>query len=254
LTFPTGEGRFLFKAFLHSDGTHLVQLNGVSIAEKPSAAFIPPHKPQTTNISVSNTDGTLVLSNLPNTITQIAVSTNKDFNNASWEDISKKEELLKQYSNQKEIYIKFRTNDGAVSDIITYNPQVDNSQNNNTNPGNTNTITINDGDIVKTAGNPDIYVIKEVNNKKYKRLILSPNVFNSYHHLKWDNVKTVTEEQLNQYQTSILVKEITDNIIYTLTDNGDQGKKKPFDITQTYDIDSIYTINKTDRDSYEWEE
>lgn len=34
-TFPTGDGNFLFKAFLHSDGTQLVQLDSVAVAGVP---------------------------------------------------------------------------------------------------------------------------------------------------------------------------------------------------------------------------
>jgi len=221
-----------------------------------STGFISLSKPSTSGINVISDDtGSITLANLPDTITQIAVSTSPDFTNASWEDITKKEELLNQYANEKEIYIKFRTNEGAVSDIITYNPQAaNNAQDSNTTADTINTIPINDGDILKTPNSPDIYVIKTANNKKYKRLILSPAVFNSYHHLKWESVKTISEEELNQYTTSNLVREALDNIIYAFTAQGDQGQRKPFDVTQTHDPDSIYTINKVERDSYEWEE
>ena len=34
----------------------------------------------------------------------------------------------------------------------------------------------------------DIYIVKLVGEKKFKRLILSPHVFDSYGHLNWDNV------------------------------------------------------------------
>jgi hypothetical protein len=208
----------------------------------PGSTAIFPPKPQTSNITVNN--NTLSLHNLPQNIKQIAVSLTNNFLHASFQSIDTIKDILQNYTATDTIYLKLRTDQGAVYDSITYNPQTNN------NPDN----TLHDGDIVKTPTSPDIYVLKTVNNKKYKRLILSPQVFNSYHHLKWDNIKTIPEEELNQYQTSTLVKELTDTIIYTLSPQGDTGQRKPWDLTQTYDPDSIYTINKVDRDSYEWEE
>jgi hypothetical protein len=41
-----------------------------------------------------------------------------------------------------------------------------------------------DGAIVKTANNPDVYIVKYINGKQYKRLVLNPLVFTSYGHLK----------------------------------------------------------------------
>ncbi|MFA6897749.1 MAG: hypothetical protein WCQ96_05740, partial [Patescibacteria group bacterium] len=52
-----------------------------------------------------------------------------------------------------------------------------------------------DGDIVKSNatnsdGTPaisslDVYIVKTVGTKKFKRLVLNPNIFASYSHLKW---------------------------------------------------------------------
>ncbi|MDD3024610.1 MAG: hypothetical protein PHE26_12000 [Syntrophomonadaceae bacterium] len=243
-TFPIGGGKFLWRAFLHSNGVQQVKLSRVEVNSSEGSSFIPPTKPSTSTIDITTSNNTLSLTNLPTTITQIAISTSPDFPNSSWEDISQKDTLLNQYPNNT-LYIKFRTQEGGVSDTITYTKD---STQTNTN------ITLQDGDLVKTPTNPDIYVIKYKNNKQYKRLLLSPTIFNSYLHLKWNNIKTISQQQLDQYQTSNLVKETTDTIIYTLTPNGDTGKRKPLNPSTSYDPDSIYEINKPERDSYELED
>jgi len=209
----------------------------------PSLAFIPPAKPNISDTNATVTqDGLLSFTDLPDNIIQIAVSVMPGFEDASWEDISQKEDILKRYNNAPKLYIKFRTKNGAVSDVIVYERNID--------ADNNSSQVINDGDIVKTANNPDVYIIKLKNNKQYKRLILSPSVFKSYGHLKWSNIKIISEEQLESFATSNLVKETKDTFIYILFPNGDTGERRPLDIHISYDPDSIYEINKVDRDSY----
>lgn len=56
--------------------------------------------------------------------------------------------------------------------------------------GDTDTSVV-DGDIIqcKTSANPNaVYIVKIVNGKKYIRHIVSLQIFNSYRHLKWDNL------------------------------------------------------------------
>lgn len=56
--------------------------------------------------------------------------------------------------------------------------------------GDTDTSVV-DGDIIqcKTSANPNaVYIVKIVNDKKYIRHIVSLQIFNSYRHLKWDNL------------------------------------------------------------------
>ena len=116
--------------------------------------------------------------------------------------------------------------------------------------------TIVEGDLIKSASNPDVYVVKLVGSKMFKRLILSPTVFNSYGHLKWSNIKTVTDAEMNAHTTSELVRALGDSKVYKLTPNGDTGTKQWLNMTADaftaagYDWDSIYVINNTDRDSY----
>ena len=45
-------------------------------------------------------------------------------------------------------------------------------------------VTLVDGDVAREADEFDVYIIKIVGDKKFKRLILNPDVFNMYGHLK----------------------------------------------------------------------
>jgi len=171
---------------------------------------------------------------------QIAISASPDFEGVSWEDIAQKDDILRQYDNTPELYFKFRTNQGATSDVIIYERSADIPSSD-----------LKDGDIVKTANNPDVYIIKLKNNKQYKRLILSPSVFKSYGHLKWSNLKIISQAEMDSHITSSLVKETKDSVTYRLFPNGDIGKRMSLDTSIIYDFDSVYEINKPDRDSYE---
>lgn len=124
-----------------------------------------------------------------------------------------------------------------------------------------------DGDLIRNpnaAGDAqyDIYIVKLVGDKKFRRLVLSPHVFNSYGHLKWENVKTVAQATMDMYVVSDIVRcqdpdfGVDDPKVYKLTADGDTGAKRHLNMTAAqfeakgYDWDSIYIINKTDRDAY----
>ena len=95
-----------------------------------------------------------------------------------------------------------------------------------------------DGDLITTSNNPDIYIVKIGNGFKYKRLILNPSIFESYGHLEWSNVKTVSQETLNSFISSQLVREvnpdgsIVDGRIFMLFPNGDSGIKRHIQLDQ----------------------
>ena len=122
-------------------------------------------------------------------------------------------------------------------------------------------IEIIDGDLIcnKNASGQaqfDIYIVKLVGNKKFKRLILSPHVFESYGHLSWDNVKNTGQTTLDQFITSDVVRAENDTKVYQLFPQGDTGVKRWLDMTAeafnaSYDSDAIYMINQTDRDAYQ---
>ena len=120
--------------------------------------------------------------------------------------------------------------------------------------------TIIDGDLIRVDGTLDIFIVKLINGKKFKRLILNPDIFNSYGHLKWEAVKDVSEEIVGEYAISDLVIEINpdgsiaDPKVYRVSSavNSDTGEKRWLNIsaadfeTAGLDWDAIYKINQTE--------
>jgi len=101
----------------------------------------------------------------------------------------------------------------------------------------------------------DIYIVKLINNKKFKRLILSPKVFHSYGHLDPNSVIEVDQYTIDAYITSDLVRAVGDPNVYKLYPQGDAGERRWIKTAQTfnsygYDWDSVYEINQVDRDEY----
>jgi len=127
-------------------------------------------------------------------------------------------------------------------------------------------ISIPEGAIIKTANNPDVYIVKYVGAKKFIRLVLSPSVFKSYGHLEWENIITVPQTTLDSYIVSDYVRAVGDTTIYHLYPKGDTGEKRLLKLNaqghdsllgifdrnyyQQFDYDSVYEINAVDRDSY----
>ncbi|MFH1226145.1 MAG: hypothetical protein V1684_02600 [bacterium] len=127
-----------------------------------------------------------------------------------------------------------------------------------------------DGDLVRNPSAEgmaqfDIYIVKLINGKTFKRLILSPHVFESYQHFDkngngtpWDDVLTVDQATMDSYTTSELVRAVGDPKVYRLGDGvgSDTGTKQWLNMTAEqfvadgYDWDSIYNINTVDRDAY----
>ena len=107
-----------------------------------------------------------------------------------------------------------------------------------------------DGDIVRVPGTYDVYILKMIdgNGKKFKRLILNPQIFDSYGHLRWENIKDITRQDLQSFVTSNLVREVyangqaVNNNIYALYPQGDVGTKRLV-TGGYYDASSVYNIN-----------
>ncbi len=134
-----------------------------------------------------------------------------------------------------------------------------------------------EGDLIKsnatnTDGTPalssiDVYIVKLVGTKKFKRLILNPTVFESYTHFDkngngnaWDEIQTVSQAVMDTYTTSSLVRVDTDPAekVFALAPDGDIGSKSWVNLTTadflslaaSEDGDSIYTINAVDGGNY----
>jgi hypothetical protein len=112
-----------------------------------------------------------------------------------------------------------------------------------------------DGALIRAVGGIDVYIIKYMGAKKFKRLILSPSVFENYGHLKWSDVKNVDQSVLDGFLTSDLVRAVGDTKAYKLYASGDTGEKRwittlEIFIQSGFDWDAVYQINSYDRDSY----
>ncbi len=130
-------------------------------------------------------------------------------------------------------------------------------------------IELNDGDLIKNPNAQgdaqfDIYIIKIVGDKKFKRLIISPHVFESYNHFDkngdgdngWNDVVEVNQATMGVYTTSDLVRKVDGEKVYRLTATGDTGTKRWLNMSAAsfksggYDWDSIYLVNPTDIEAY----
>lgn len=112
-----------------------------------------------------------------------------------------------------------------------------------------------EGAMIRAIGDIDVYIVKYVGDKQFKRLILSPSVFNSYQHLKWENVLDVEKSETDAFITSELVRAVNDTKVYKLYPAGDTGQKRWVKTAEGfnrmgYDWDAIYEINSVDRNSY----
>lgn len=98
-------------------------------------------------------------------------------------------------------------------------------------------------------------MVKQVAGKKFRRLVLSPHVFNSYGHLKWENIVEVEPSLLDEFTISDLVRAEGDAKVYRLSPQGDTGTKRWIPtaerfLQEGFDWDAVYTINAIDRDAY----
>lgn len=114
---------------------------------------------------------------------------------------------------------------------------------------------IQEGALIRSQGDIDIWIVKYVGTKKFRRLVLSPHVFDSYGHLRWDAVIEVERSILDTFVTSDLVRAESDSRVYRLFPLGDSGIKRWISTAGAFtrngfDWDAVYTINSIDRDSY----
>lgn len=115
--------------------------------------------------------------------------------------------------------------------------------------------SLSDGALIRAVGGIDVYIVKYTGVKKFKRLILSPSVFENYGHLRWSNVKNVDQSVLDSFTTSDLVRAVGDAKVYKLNASGDTGEKRWIPTSEIFiqagfDWDAVYEINSFDRDSY----
>jgi hypothetical protein len=125
-----------------------------------------------------------------------------------------------------------------------------------------NAATIIDGDLIRAENSVDVYIVKLIPStssgqtvKQFKRLILNPEIFNQYGHLKWEDIKTVSQAEADGFIVSDLVRAVNDDKVYKLYPNGDTGEKRWIRTAEDFfglgfDSSSIYEINIFERDYY----
>lgn len=119
-------------------------------------------------------------------------------------------------------------------------------------------MTLSDGDVVKTADNPDVYIVTMSPHGGYqgwKRLLLNPEVFNLYGHLSWSKIKTVNQATMDVYHTSPLIQGENDPMVYELRPNGDVGTRhhvvdEAAFLAKGYMWGQIARVNNKERDIY----
>ncbi len=119
---------------------------------------------------------------------------------------------------------------------------------------------IQDGALVKTADNPDVYIVKIVGEKKFKRLILNAAIFKSYGHLRWENIQIVSQKIMDELTVSDLVIEvnvdgsIANPRVYRVSSapSSDVGERRWLNMSAQefeqagFDWDAIYKINQNE--------
>lgn len=111
-----------------------------------------------------------------------------------------------------------------------------------------------EGATIRIEGGVDVYIVKYINGKMFKRLVLNPQVFENYEHLRWEDVMNVSQDTLDAYTTSDLVRSEKTGNVYRLYPSGDCGTKRLVKVGSCFwkqmDPDSIYLINGFDEKSY----
>ena len=123
------------------------------------------------------------------------------------------------------------------------------------------TASVQDGDLVRFQDpgetDDDVYIVKRAGGKRYIRAILNPEIFNSYQHLRWDNIKELPDSAYFHFRDSDLVMEVNldgtpvNGRIYAVSSftNRDTGTKRHIQLTPKQfeqaggDWDSVYRIN-----------
>ncbi len=111
-----------------------------------------------------------------------------------------------------------------------------------------------EGATIREEGGIDVYIVKYMGGKMFKRLVLNPQVFENYEHLRWEDVMNVSADVLGAYTTSDLVRSEETGKVYRLYPNEDCGTKQLVEYHGCFwkriDWDAVYTINGYDERSY----
>ncbi len=110
-----------------------------------------------------------------------------------------------------------------------------------------------DGDIISGPDRVKVYI---VNKYGYKRHIFNPKVFDMYGHLKWENIKYVSEDVLNFFETSSFYRTEGQSKVFFLKKNGDSAEKRWVNVSGEdfvklgFDFKQVFLINKQEENYY----
>jgi hypothetical protein len=129
-----------------------------------------------------------------------------------------------------------------------------------------------DGALIKTDDVGDIYIIKYIGAKKFKRLILDQSILNGYQHLKPGDALRVEKSVFDSFVVSDLVRAAGDDKVYKVYPSGDTGGRRwgrsgeafiRLDVGKKrwiktgevfnrlgFDWDSVFEINNVEEASY----
>jgi hypothetical protein len=112
-----------------------------------------------------------------------------------------------------------------------------------------------EGAVIRNRAGIDVYIVKYAGGKRFMRLVLSPSVFRSYRHLRWENVLVTNDVVMRSYAVSSYAFVAGDSTVWRLEPAGDTGIKRKFlpaapAVWTDYDPDGVYEINAVDRNSY----
>jgi len=114
-----------------------------------------------------------------------------------------------------------------------------------------------DGDLIRGQGDIAVWIVKTVGEKRYKRWLFGPQIFNAYGHLGFNKVKNVSKETLNHFDTSNLIRKDGDTKVYELTDfrPGISATRRwiptaEIFLQRGFDFDSVYVVNQVEFNLY----
>lgn len=116
---------------------------------------------------------------------------------------------------------------------------------------------ISDGDIIRGQGDIAVWIVKIVGEKRFKRWLFGPQIFQAYGHLGFDKVKNVSKETINRFDTAVLIRREDDEKVYELTDfvPGKSATRRWIPSAETFlqrgfDFDSVNVVNDREFNFY----
>lgn len=114
-----------------------------------------------------------------------------------------------------------------------------------------------DGDLIRSQGDIAVWIVKIVGEKRYKRWLFGPQIFNVYGHLGFNKVKNISKETLNKFDTSNLIRLVGAPKVYELTDfiPGKSATRRWIQtleifLQRGFDFDSVYIVNQGEFNLY----